>query len=105
MFGNSKGLWYMIKVLIEALDGKPITPRTKTYKETANVSESPTERGYSFFWYVDPVGDSPGVAIGTDDFSVYLDENGNEIWLFTNVEKRKFKCTVLNEEIPDEVIQ
>ena len=64
----------MIKVELEALDNKFITPRTEKSKVNATVPAIPQENDYAIFMYENEPCPSPGVAIEIN----CLERLGNE---------------------------
>lgn len=79
----------MIKVILEALDGNPITPRTGKHKVQANIDSIPLEGKQSFFYYDNEDCESTGVVIMTYG----LERIENEL-LFNSHEKRAYKITI-----------
>lgn len=80
----------MIKVKLEALDGKPITERTGKSTVNAETQSYPVEGGYHYFFYVNEDCESPGVAIATDG----IETLGKEAKFYDHT-KRPFKITYL----------
>ena len=79
----------MIKVLLEALDEKVITPRTGKSKVLAETSRLPIEGEVQEFYYLEKC-ESPGARIATDG----IEKMDNEIKFFDDA-KRPFKITIL----------
>ena len=86
----------MYKVLIESLDGNPITERTGRSRCKALGQKLPKEGAYLIFHYVFEDGEkrceSPGVCIATDA----VEHIGNE-YNFRDDSGRQFKLIVLEE--------
>lgn len=81
----------MIKITIESLDGKVITPRTGKTKCTGWCREVPSHRDYLHIYYLNEDCESPGVAIETNQV-----EQINNEYNFVDSAKRPFKITVLD---------
>jgi hypothetical protein len=79
-----------IKIVMEALDSNPITPRTGKAKVKAEIPSFPEEGKKLFCFYRDEDCESPGVHIETNG----IEQMGNEI-KFYNYEKRAFKITLV----------
>lgn len=79
----------MIKCTIEALDQKPITPRTGKSKCKAETDSLPIEGGYQMFTYVEEGCESLGVALATDDIV-----REQDVYYFQDIKGRKFKMVV-----------
>lgn len=86
-----KGQGKMISCELEALDGKPITPRTGKALVKAETMHLPVEKGISIFIYDNETCESPGVHIATDN----LENIGNEYRFFDDA-KRPFRMTILS---------
>lgn len=82
----------MIKVELEALDGKPITERTGKTKVRAFTNEAPKEKNYQSFFYDNEDCESPGVYIG-----IHGVESIGKEYRFNDYEKRPFKVTIIEE--------
>lgn len=82
----------MIKVKLEALDNKPITPRTGKCSVMAEIFHLPKEGNMLIFGYVDEDCESPGVRMATDG----IEQIGNEIKFYDNA-KRPFMITLLEK--------
>lgn len=83
----------LIKVELEALDGKAITPRTGKTKVMAQTTHLPVEGMRQSFIYVNEDCESPGVYIETNG----IEQLNNEIKFF-DYEKRPFKVTILKDK-------
>ena len=80
----------MIKVKLESLDGKDITPRTGNTSMMAETPALPVEGRSQIFLYLDDNCDSPGIHIATTG----IERIGNEI-KFYDFHKRPFMITIL----------
>lgn len=80
----------MIKVTLEALDHKSITPRTGKSKVNAETNHLPIEGRNQIFFYVNETCESPGISIYTQG----IERLGNEIKFYDN-DRRPFKMTIL----------
>lgn len=80
----------LIKVELEALDNKVITPRTGKTKVIAEIIHLPIEGKLLSFIYLNEKCESPGVIIETNS----VERIGDEIKFF-DYEKRPFKIKIL----------
>ena len=84
---NSQG---MIKVELEALDEKPITPKTGKTKVTAVIDHFPIQGQKQLFLYTDESCESYGVRIETNN----IERIGQEIKFF-DYRNRPFKIKII----------
>ena len=81
----------MHKVILEALDGKVITPRTGKAIVKGEIKKLPEEQDYLMVMFAEKeLTESPGVFIAING----LETLGNE-YRFSDDSKRPFKITVV----------
>ena len=81
----------MIKVILEALDGKVITPRTGKSTVKGEVRKIPEEEDYLMVIFDESEGtESPGAFVAINGLEIL----GNE-YRFSDGTKRPFKITVV----------
>lgn len=81
----------MHKIILEALDGKVITPRTGKVAVKGDIRKLPEENDYLMVVFAEEeLTESPGVFVAING----LETLGNE-YRFSDDKKRPFKITVV----------